>query len=71
VHLEGKITDSHFVARISIAGWTRAPYGIGIDEKTAVLMDADGTATVTGTFTDQYFQLFFPCARSTEIAIYS
>ncbi|MGI8962243.1 MAG: cyanophycinase [Bryobacteraceae bacterium] len=59
-HLEGKITDSHFVARnrmgrliaflarISTDGWTRAPYGIGIEEKTAVLMNPDGTATVTG-----------------------
>lgn len=59
-HLEGKITDSHFVARnrmgrliaflarISNDGWTRAPYGIGIDEKTAVLMEKNGNATVTG-----------------------
>jgi cyanophycinase len=58
--LEGKITDSHFVARdrmgrlivflarIATDGWTRTPYGIGIDEKTAVLMDADGSARVTG-----------------------
>jgi cyanophycinase len=58
--LEGKITDSHFVARdrmgrllaflarIATDGWTRTPYGIGIDEKTAVLMDADGGARVTG-----------------------
>ncbi len=59
-HLEGKITDSHFVARnrmgrlvaflarISQNGWTRAPFGIAIDEKTAVLMNADGSATVVG-----------------------
>jgi cyanophycinase len=59
--LEGKITDSHFVARdrmgrliaflarIAADGWTRTPYGIGIDEKTAVLMDANGNARVTGT----------------------
>jgi len=58
--MEGKITDSHFVARdrmgrliaflarIATDGWTRTPYGIGIDEKTAVLMDADGSARVTG-----------------------
>jgi cyanophycinase len=58
--LEGKITDSHFVARdrmgrlivflarIATDGWTRTPYGIGIDEKTAVLMDAGGSARVTG-----------------------
>jgi cyanophycinase len=58
--LDGKITDSHFVARdrmgrlmaflarIATDGWTRAPFGIGIDEKTAVLMEADGSARVTG-----------------------
>lgn len=59
-HMQGKITDSHFVARdrmgrlivflarISQDGWTRAPYGIGIDEKTAVLMNANGESTVSG-----------------------
>jgi cyanophycinase len=59
-HLEGKITDSHFVARnrmgrlivflarIAQAGWTPAPYGIGIDERTAVLMEEDGRASVVG-----------------------
>ena len=58
--MDGKITDSHFVARdrmgrliaflarIVTDGWTRAPRGIGIDEKTAVLVDADGSARVTG-----------------------
>ncbi len=58
--LDGKITDSHFVARdrmgrllvflarIAMDGWTRAPFGIGIDEKTAVLVEADGSARVTG-----------------------
>jgi len=58
--LEGKITDSHFVARdrmgrliaflarIATDGRTPAPFGIGIDEKTAVLVDADGSARVTG-----------------------
>ncbi len=59
-NLEGKITDSHFVARdrmgrlvaflarISKDGGPAAPCGIGIDEKTAVLMEPDGTAWVTG-----------------------
>ncbi|MGA7415725.1 MAG: cyanophycinase [Bryobacteraceae bacterium] len=59
-HLEGKITDSHFavrdrmgrlvafLARISTDGGPAAPCGIGIDEKTAVLMEPDGTAWVTG-----------------------
>ena len=56
----GTITDSHFVARdrmgrlivflarIITDGWSRAPFGIGVDEKTAVLVDADGSARVTG-----------------------
>ena len=59
-NLEGKITDSHFVARdrmgrlvaflarIAGDGWNRVPSGIGIDEKTVLLMEADGTARVTG-----------------------
>ncbi len=59
-NLQGKITDSHFVARdrmgrllaflarISKDGGPAAPDGIGIDEKTAVLMEPDGTAWVTG-----------------------
>ncbi len=60
VNLEGKITDSHFaardrmgrlvafLARISKDGGPAAPYGIGIDEKTAVLMEPDGNAWVIG-----------------------
>jgi cyanophycinase len=59
-NLEGKITDSHFVARdrmgrllaflgrISKDGWTASPSAIGIDEKTVLLMEADGTATAVG-----------------------
>jgi cyanophycinase len=59
-NLEGKITDSHFVARdrmgrlvvflarISKDGGPAAPDGIGIDEKTAVLMESDGAAWVVG-----------------------
>ncbi len=57
--LAGRITDSHFVARdrlgrllaflarIVADGWGEA-YGIGIDEKNAVLLESDGTATLTG-----------------------
>jgi cyanophycinase-like exopeptidase len=37
-----------FLARIITDGWSRAPFGIGIDEKTGVLVDADGSAWVTG-----------------------
>jgi cyanophycinase len=59
-NLGGKITDSHFaardrmgrlvafLARISNDGGPAAPLGIGIDEKTAVLLEGDGNAWVTG-----------------------
>jgi cyanophycinase len=58
-NLEGKITDSHFVARDRMgrlmvflarisADNPSQPYGIGIDEKTAVLMNPDGSASVVG-----------------------
>jgi len=58
--LDGVITDSHFVkrdrmgrlivflARIAADGWNSTPSGIGIDERTAVLLDAEGNAKVTG-----------------------
>jgi cyanophycinase len=54
------ITDSHFtqrgrlgrlltfMSRILTDGWTSTVRGIGIDESTAVLLDADGTASVIG-----------------------
>ncbi|HLK17456.1 MAG TPA: cyanophycinase [Bryobacteraceae bacterium] len=58
--LGGIITDSHFVARdrmgrllvflarIAKDGWTDTPRAIAIDEKTAVLLESDGKARVTG-----------------------
>ena len=58
--LRGIITDSHFsarqrmgrtvafLARIVHDGWARPAYAIGIDEATAVLVEADGHATVAG-----------------------
>ncbi len=58
--LEGLITDSHFVtrdrlgrlvtflARLLQDGWTTDARGIGIDERTAVLVDAAGRATIAG-----------------------
>jgi cyanophycinase len=58
--LEGVITDSHFsqrermgrsivfLARIVQDGWAKEVHGIGIDETTAVLVDADGRARVVG-----------------------
>jgi cyanophycinase len=58
--LKGVITDSHFSARERMGrsvvfmsrivqdGWAEEAHGIGIDETTAVLVDADGKATVVG-----------------------
>jgi cyanophycinase len=58
--LAGLITDSHFVtrdrlgrtlvflARISKDGWFQAPRAIAIDERTAVLVDPEGSARVVG-----------------------
>jgi cyanophycinase len=58
--LKGVITDSHFsqrermgrsivfLARLVEDGWTGVAHGIGIDETTAVLADADGKSTVVG-----------------------
>jgi cyanophycinase len=66
-HLEDLITDSHFVkrdrmgrtlgflARIMKDGWSAAPREIAIDEKSAVLVEADGKATVVGTGKGAYF----------------
>jgi cyanophycinase len=58
--LVGIITDSHFsardrmgrsvafLARIRQESWSRDPRGIAIDERTALLVEEDGSATVTG-----------------------
>jgi cyanophycinase len=58
--LKGIITDSHFsqrqrmgrslafLARIVQDGWAPEAHGIGIDETTAVLVEADGHARVVG-----------------------
>jgi cyanophycinase len=59
-NLSGVITDSHFVtrdrlgrlvtflARIIRDGWASSARGIGIDEATAILVNADGSATRVG-----------------------
>jgi cyanophycinase len=59
-HLENLITDSHFakrdrmgrslgfLARIMQDGWSSSPREIAIDEKSAVLVEADGKAKVVG-----------------------
>jgi cyanophycinase len=65
--LENLITDSHFVtrdrmgrtlgflARIMKDGWSESPREVAIDERSAVLMEADGKATVVGTGKGAYF----------------
>jgi cyanophycinase len=66
-HLENLITDSHFakrdrmgrtlgfLARIIKDGWSAAPREVAIDEKSSVLVEADGKATVIGTGKGAYF----------------
>jgi cyanophycinase-like exopeptidase len=66
-HLENLITDSHFakrdrmgrtlgfLARIIKDGWSSSPREVAIDEKSAVLVEADGKATVAGTGKGAYF----------------
>ncbi|MBK8253610.1 MAG: cyanophycinase [Polyangiaceae bacterium] len=58
--LAGWITDTHFaqrdrmgrlvgfLARIVQDGWSAAPIGLGVDEKTAVVVDAQGAGQVLG-----------------------
>ena len=66
-HLENLITDSHFakrdrmgrtlgfLARIMKDGWSSSPREVAIDEKSAVLVDADGKVRVVGTGKGAYF----------------
>jgi cyanophycinase len=66
-HLENTITDSHFakrnrmgrtlgfLARLMEDGWASDPREIAIDEKSAVLVEADGKGTVVGTGRGAYF----------------
>src|SRR5580704_13626367 len=66
-HLEKLITDSHFakrdrmgrslgfLARIVKDGWSSSPREVAIDEKSAVLVEGDGKATVVGTGKGAYF----------------
>jgi cyanophycinase len=65
--LENLITDSHFakrdrmgrslgfLARIVKDGWSPSPREVAIDEKSAVLVEANGNATVVGTGKGAYF----------------
>jgi cyanophycinase len=66
-HLESLITDSHFakrdrmgrtlgfLARIMKDGWSDSPREIAIDEKSAVLVGADGRGRVVGSGRGAYF----------------
>jgi len=66
-HLDNFITDSHFakrdrmgrtlgfLARIIKDGWSAWPREVAIDEKSAVLVKADGKATVVGSGKGAYF----------------
>lgn len=65
--LKNTITDSHFaqrdrmgrtlvfLARIMQDGWSNNPRDIAIDEKSAVLVEADGKGTVVGAGRGSYF----------------
>ena len=66
-HLENLIADSHFakrdrlgrslgfLARLMKDGWSSSPREVAIDEKSAVLFEADGKGTVVGTDKGAYF----------------
>jgi len=66
-HLEDTITDSHFakrdrmgrtlvfLARIAQDGWSKDPRDVAIDEKSGLLVDADGKGTVVGAGRGVYF----------------
>ncbi len=66
-HLENLLTDSHFakrgrmgrtlgfLARIMQDGWSKSPREVAVDEKSAVLVEPDGMATVVGTGKGAYF----------------
>jgi cyanophycinase-like exopeptidase len=66
-HLENLITDSHFakrdrmgrtpgfLARLIKDGWSLSPREIATDEKSAVLVEADGNGVVVGPGKGAYF----------------
>jgi len=83
-HLAATITDSHFserhrqgrlltfMARTISDGWTSDVRGIGVDEATAVLLEADGTASVVGPGAGWFFRMrdtdVITCADGTPLA---
>jgi cyanophycinase len=66
-YLENTLTDSHFakrdrmgrtlgfLARLVQDGWSKNPREVAIDEKSAVLLEADGKGTVVGSGRGAYF----------------
>ncbi len=66
-HLENTLTDSHFakrdrmgrtlgfLARLVQDGWSQKPREVAIDERSAVLMQADGSSVVVGSGRGAYF----------------
>jgi cyanophycinase len=66
-HLKNLLTDSHFakrdrmgrtlgfLARIMQDGWSQSPREVAIDEKSAVLVEADGKGIVVGSGKGAYF----------------
>lgn len=66
-YLRNTLTDSHFaqrdrmgrslvfLSRLVADGWARHPREIAIDEKSAVLVESDGAATVVGSGKGAYF----------------
>lgn len=66
-HLDNLLTDSHlairdrmgrtlgFLARIMQDGWSQTPREVAIDEKSAVLVEADGKGRVVGSGKGVYF----------------
>jgi cyanophycinase len=65
--LKNILTDSHFakrdrmgrslgfLSRIAHDGWSAHPREIAVDERSAVLVDSDGSATIVGTGKGAYF----------------
>jgi cyanophycinase len=83
--LRNTLTDSHFakrdrmgrslgfLARIIQDGWSKSPREIAIDEKSAVLVETDGKATVVGSGRGAYFmqatQLPQVCQKGVPLTI--
>lgn len=85
-NMSGIITDSHFVtrdrmgrlvtflARIINDGWATTAKGIGIDEMTAVAVEANGTATVLGSGAAYFLQTPGPpeiCVANTPLTYHN